>query len=369
MRYTARLMTLYDRYLTRRYLSTIAKILIAFVLLFIVVDFIVQRSEQLAKYDVPTDITVRYYIAFIPTVIFQYHTLGLAVLVAALMTLGKASQDQEITAALAGGVSLMRLARFPIIATLLLALGAFFVEDTLGVQANQTARQIEREYFTRYSSSDNDVVSWPNLEDGWICYILQFNHRALTGQDVFLQNTTGGTIRDIRANRIFWDPDQAQWILEDGTEGVYALASTGSRKLRRITQEAAPFKETPETLFALRESPDTKSAATLASDLRRAEASGTPTGSQWIDYHIKYARPAICFIMIGLGLPFAMRIQRGGILAGLGISIIIGLCYILTYYFSVAIGRIQLIPPLYAAWFANALFACIALILLRRTPT
>ncbi len=362
-------MTLYDRYLTRKYISAIAKILIAFVLLFVLVDYIMHRHEQLVKYDVPIGISLQYYLSFIPTIIFQYHTLSLAVLVAALMTLGKAAQDQEITAALAGGVSIMRLALFPILTTLLLAVGAFFLEDSLGVQANRTARHIESEYFSRHSTSAVDVVSWPHLANGWKCHILQFNYRALTGQDVFLQNTTDGTIHDLRAKRIYWDPDKSNWILEDGLEGIYAISSSGSRIQRRITQEVAPFSEPPEELFALRETPDSKSSAVLADDLRRAEASGTPTGTQWIDYHIKFARPVICFIMIGLALPFALRIQRGGVLAGLGMSIIIGLCYILTWYFCVGVGRIHLIPPVASAWLANVTFALIALILLRRTPT
>jgi len=94
-----------------------------------------------------------------------------------------------------------------------------------------------------------------------------------------------------------------------------------------------------------------------------------PVQAQWVDYHAKFAQPALLFIMSLLAVPFAMRVRRGGIAVSFGLSIAIGLAYIFLFFVATGLGHIQQLPPAAAAWLPNALFLGAGLYLFRKTPT
>ncbi len=361
-------MTLLDRYYTWRLVSAIFRILISVVLLYIAIDLLTRRGQDFRNYGVPYSIAILYYLTFIPTILFEYQAAALAVLVAGLMVLGKSAQDNEITAVLAGGVSLYRILRAPVLVSLLVAITSFAVQETLGVSATATARKLEDEYFSRMVHQKNQMpVSWANLNNTWTCHVLKFNRTALTGQYVYMHAIDGDMVQEIRANRIFWDETQGAWYLEDGRWARFG--EEWELQVDRITQIQAPFNETPDQLFALEKPPDTKSAQSLAEDLNHAAGLGIPVDRYWVDYHAKFARPALSFVMIFLAIPFAMRVRRGGVAVGFGLSIVIGLAYVLLFLIGMGLGYMETIPPLVAAWLANALFFFLGLVLLYRTPT
>ncbi len=362
-------MTILDRYLARRFIGVMIRFMLAMLLLFIIIDFLTARQYDISRYDVPPRIVFLYYLAYTPTLLFQFQTTALAVLVAGLMVLGRAAQDQEITAALAGGISLRRIARAPIFLALVIAVGAFFFEDTLGVQAAQTTNRIEQEYFTQFVRREMKGVSWAHLSGGWTCHILKFNRKALTGQDVYIHAIGRDRVEEIRAQRIFWDDARRQWLIEDGRRFTFDPTQEWEQSVERITQISAPFTEAPEELFSLEERTGRKSAQALATDLRRAERLGMQVNPYWVDYHAKFSRPALAFIMIWLAISFAMRLRRGGIAIGFGVSAAVTLAYLLLFYVGIGLGYLDKIPPLAAAWMANAVFAVVAWFLFHRTPT
>lgn len=362
------MMTLLDRYLAKGFLLTLLKVLVSLVLLVIVIDFLTRQQDKIGRYDFPWYVLIQYYLTFIPTILFTYQTAALAVLVSGLIVLGGAAQNNEITAMLAGGVSLWRMVRLPVLIALLAAIAAFAVEETLGVRATAMADRIEREYFRRFAADGSTGVSWARLSGGWTCHVLKFNRAALTGQDVFLHRTEGDLWEHIEAKRIYWDPDEDAWFLEDGMHLSFDGAKIEETR-QRITQVRAPFTQTPEALFALEDPAQGKTAFTLAADLRRAERLGIPTRRHWVDFHAKFARPALCFIMILLAIPFAIRLRRGGVAIGFGLSLAVGVAYIALFYVCMGLGVIGKLPPAVAAWLPNFVFLLAGLYLCRRTPT
>lgn len=362
-------MTILDRYLSRRLIAMVLRIIMSLVMLFVIIDLLTARQDSIARFDVPAGMVVLYYLTFVPTILFEYQAVALAVLIAGLMVLGKAAQDQEVTAALAGGISLRRIVLGPVMVALGLAVASFFAEDTLGVRAAALAERIEEQYFSKFSGENRTGISWTNLGGGWTCHILKFNRVALTGEDVFIHRFDTDEIQEIRARRIFWDKARSCWFLEQGRWCSFNPRQEWEQKVLRITQIAAPFQESPEELFALEQPANAKSARTLAHDLHHAETLGMPVNSYWVDYYAKFARPALCFIMIWLAIPFAIRLRRGGIAIGFGVSIAIALAYLLLFYVSMGLGYLDKIPPLLAAWLANGCFLALGLALFRKTPT
>jgi len=362
-------MTLLDRHFGARVLSALLKTILALVMLFILIDLITTRINQIVGNDVPWSVVAAYYTVAIPELLSKYQIGALSMLVSALLVFGDAAQNGEVTAALAGGISLGRLARAPILVAMGLAVVMFLVQDTIGVAANRQMEDFNTRYFSLKAQTERSGISWTGLNDKWTCHITKFNRIALTGEDVFIHSRGQGPLEQIDARRIFWDPATRQWMIEDGLWSVMAPESEWSSTENRITQQPAPFAEPPEELFAFDEPPDTKTAAKLWADIRRGERYRMSVNAPWTDFYAKFSQPALCFIMIWLAIPFAMRVRRGGLAVGFGVSVAIGLAYLIVFQVSMGLGHVDRLPPFVAAWFADAVFLALGAALFRRTAS
>lgn len=363
-------MTLLDRYFGKRMTVAMLRVMVSMVLLATMIDLLTHTRESIAKYQTPPWAVGLYYLCMAPSILFDYNAAAMSVLVAGLMVLGKAYQDREITAALAGGVGLRRLTRVPLLLGLALSLLAFGLQETAGVQGARTMQTLREQYFSRYSGGGREGVSWANLSGGWTCHVLKFNRLANTGEDVFLCRIEGQKeIQEIRARRIFWDEAQARWLIEDGIWCHLYPQKDWEQSVLRVTQIQAPFLERPEDLFALDRPAVAKTSGELGRDLRRAEALGMPVQSYWVDYYAKFSQPALCFIMMLLAIPFSVRLNQGGRAAGLGMGIGIAVAYLLLFYAGIGLGHLGTLPPIVAAWLADVVFLGVGLVLYTKAPS
>jgi lipopolysaccharide export system permease protein len=73
--------------------------------------------------------------------------------------------------------------------------------------------------------------------------------------------------------------------------------------------------------------------------------------------HAKLSAPFAAFVMVVLGIPFALRNSRsGGIALGIGASVGIGFAYFVVNAVLLSYGRSGVLPPVVAAWGANLIF-------------
>lgn len=166
-------MTLLDRYLLRRFVGNVLRTAFSLVALYCVIDLLGERRDDVLQYDVPWLVVLRYYAATAPMLLYQ--VAPLAVLVSGLMVLGDAAQKNEVTAVLAGGVSLRRLIVAPVSAAALIAVAMFFLHEGVGAESYREAERINNSYFRLSADDQRSGVSWANLEGGWTCHILKFN--------------------------------------------------------------------------------------------------------------------------------------------------------------------------------------------------
>lgn len=362
-------MTLYDRYLSRQILRVLGQTTLALLGLFVLVDLLSVRLERIDRFETPLAQAALYYLYMIPGMLFEYHLLAISILVAGLMVLGRAAQNNEVTTMLAAGVSLRRLAVAPLALGLVLAMGALAFHETIGVRMTARQRQIDMQYMRRADAVALTTVSWPHLPGGWTCHVLVFNPVALTGEDVFIHRNEPGMLEEIRARRIYWSPEERQWMLEDGRRFSTNTNEDWRQQVQRITSAPAPFDTPPEQLFALEEPSATRSIWALHAAMEQAAAYGIPTQRAWLDFHRKLAQPVLCAVMMLLAIPFAVRLRRGGMAAGFGLSIGIALAYMLVFYGGAGLAYINIVPPAIGAWMANAVFGVAGVVLLARTPS
>lgn len=343
--------------------------MIVLITVFIAVDILAHRRPEIVKHDVPWSIVFQYYLYLIPTVLQEYQVAPMALLISTLLVLGASAQRNEFIAMLAGGIGLARIARVPVAIALTLSLLMLLVGETIGPIASRRADEIVEHYFARNPEGARAGITWAHLPGDWTCHVMKFNRVALTGETVIMLAIHHDTIEQIRADRIFWDETTADWKIEDGTWSVFYPDRGMEVNTRRISQVVAPIPETPAELFALGRHASTFSATELRGAIRYGQKRGTPTTRAQVEFHRKFAGAALSFVMVWLAIPFAIRVRKGGLAIGFGISIAIGIAYLVVYAAAVSMGYVGRLSPPMAAWLANVLFMTVGLILFRRSPT
>ncbi len=83
---------------------------------------------------------------------------------------------------------------------------------------------------------------------------------------------------------------------------------------------------------------------------------GIDASSYLVDLHLKLAVPFMSFVLAALIIPIAGRSQRhASVAVTIGVGIVVGFAYWLILAFGVSLGHSGAIPPLAAAWAANAI--------------
>jgi lipopolysaccharide export system permease protein len=363
------MLTILDRYLAVRLLKAIAGATVSVTALFIFIDLTTHRREDILEKAIPLNVVAEYYLLLIPSLLREYQIAALAVLVSFLVVFGRASQAREITAMLASGIGLRRFIRVPAVVAASLAVAVFLLSETLGVAAASRAASIEVDYFGDLNTVQPNGVSWANLEGGWTCHIAKFNLAAGTGTQVFMLKFQPDRLEQIDAKRIVWVPETSTWNLEDGSWSIYYPDETMAVETRTFDVERAPVKETVDALFLDEIDSSTLSLSKLHRNIEEARARHVPTQRSEVDWNSRFAQPVLAFIMMWIAVPFGIQLGRGGIAVGLATSFGIALAYLMVYAAAIGMGYIGRIQPWVAAWLANAAFAVIAAVLMKRTVT
>lgn len=361
-------MTILDRYLAARILSLFLKSVVALVFLFILVDVLTHRRGVIMRNDINWDVVAIYYMYLTPTILQEYQVAALAMLLSTVLVLGTAAQHNEVTAMIAGGIGLRRIVFAPVVIAVLMTVGIFSFRESVGTVATARAQEIEVRYFARNQVSERPGVTWARLQGNWKCHIAKFNRDALTGENVLMLRRGQDTSEQIEANRIFWDETASQWLLEDGLWLTFYPHEENAKEEVRITQRPAPIQETPEMIFAFAENPSSQRVGELAETIEMAKNRGMPTTRLEVDYHMRFARPALPFVMVLLAIPFAIRLRRGGFAMGLGMCVAAGLAYLMVLSITQGLGYSGRLHPIAAAWLANSLFLAAAGVLFTQTP-
>jgi len=98
----------------------------------------------------------------------------------------------------------------------------------------------------------------------------------------------------------------------------------------------------------------------LASYAAELRDSGRPQPQYEVALHNKIAFPFAAIVMAMVGFPFAFRLERRGALYGLGVSIALGLVFVIVYAFFTTLGEVGALPPAVAVWSPSTLFSLLA---------
>ncbi|MEQ1759899.1 MAG: LPS export ABC transporter permease LptF [Vicinamibacterales bacterium] len=301
---------------------------------------------------------------------YLYYVLPMAVLLAALVTIGLLTKNSELVVMKACGISLYRVA-LPMLVGAIIAGGALFVLDQsiLGV-SNRRAEAI-RHVMRGGTPETFDVLNrqWLTSPSGDVYHFSVFDARTqqLLGLEVFEFSGSRRISRRKFADRATFAATTGTWQVNRGWVRDFDQAGQAAGYQ---TVEQGSFTLAPVSYFATQQ-PDPKfmSYGQLRAYIDELRASGFDVSEQRVALERKLSFPFVTIIMTLIAVPFAVTTGRGGAMFGIAVGIGLAISYWTAISVFAALGSGGVVTPLLAAWAPNLIFGSGAAYLLLTVRT
>jgi lipopolysaccharide export system permease protein len=346
-------MSILDRYIAAAWLRLLALCLGSFVAVYLVLDMM-DKIPRFIRAGGSAGDMIGFYVCKLPEMVGQ--TASFSILMATLLTLGLLSRNSEITAMRSCGVSLLRISLPMLVLGLLASLLLLVNAELIVPKSYERMDYIERVAIKKQGV--NAVFKRNNIwfrSEAMIVQASLFEPRekTLKGVVVWTVDQSMNPLGRIDAESAGFG--NGGWILKNAV--LKDFNKGGGFTMRNVPSMDIAFKLKVDDLKVLDNNADNLSYRKLkeyADNLRRG-------GYQAFRYltmmHTKLSSPFSAFVMVILGIPFALRNSRsGGIALGIGASVAIGFAYFMVNAVLLSYGRSGVLPPLVAAWGANFLF-------------
>lgn len=357
-----------DRYVGRQFLTLFGVSLAILITISIIVDVFENIHRFVLWGSLASDVVV-YYMYTIPK--WTLRVAPVALLIAAFLSVGRLSRNYELVA--------IQMARVPPLRAVLpimflafgITLGLYIVQEKIAPDTNEEALRIraqELRRLPRYRST----IHRSKTQDIW--YLAGSDRMLHIG---FLESTKGEMrevslfhfspglvlVQRIDAVRGRWEG--GRWILSEAR--IHRFSKGGSElTVTEVPEMPVEVKATPEDLARVEKKVEEMSYRELKRYIRRLTRSGVDAQRYVADLLAKPARLAANLIMALLGIVFAFRVGRKGLLIHVGTCIATAFLYWLFFALTLPIARNNLLPPLLTVWFPNVVFGGVALLGLLR---
>jgi LPS export ABC transporter permease LptF/LPS export ABC transporter permease LptG len=367
-----------DLYLLRNFWSYFLLVMVGFIFLYEIFAFF-ELLDNIAKNHTPFLVVLNYFRFLVPFLF--YHLAPFAVLVAAMVTLGVMSKNNEVVAIKASGVSLYRLA-WPIVGTgALLAAGLLLLSNTYLPYFNQRQdallNQIRGRPAQTYLRPNRSWIQGastgtPNRKFyNYEIFDPESKPVLFGGLNVFeVDPVTFQLRRRIHATRAEWSPELSVWVLKDGWVRDFDAGNESTSHYSQFQVYSAAELDEPPSHFnrEVRQS-DEMSWRELQNYIGELKQSGFDVGRLSVQWHEKLAFPMIAPIIAFLSIPFAFYVGTRGAVGGLALGIGIGIVYWATSALFEALGGVGQMPPLLAGWAPDAIFIFLGTYFFLKMPT
>ena len=364
---------LLDAYVVREFFGMFLMVLASFVSLMLVFTFFELVGDIIRNHIALTTVG-DYLLNLAPSMI--YAITPLAVLIAVLVTFGVLNRNSEIVAMKATGISLYRLVVPVVSISAILAIALFMFDDYYLPAANR------RQESLRSTIKGRPPQTFLHPEEKWMfgqsgqgepahIFYYQFFDRdddAFANLSVFEFNpSTFALSRRIYASRVIWDEKTESWRFLNGW--VRNIDGNNSEYIEFKNTSFSEIREDPGYFKKENLQSQEMNFQQLGAYIRDLRQSGFDTMRLRVALWHKLAYPLIAVIMAVMAIPFALSMGRRGSLTGIAVAISVALAYWVVDGLFGAMGNVNYLPAVLAAWSPDVLFGLTGGYLLLRTPT
>lgn len=344
-------LTIVQRYIGAQFIGLLVPMTVGFLLLYLLIDLF-DRLHILIEHHATVDEAARYFLFKIPLMLTRITPPAVAT--SALLTYALLGRRNEIVALRAGGVSLVQTAAPVLVLGGAISVAAFVWNETVVPYASrqfQYVNNIEiRERALRSVLSDRAI--WYRGADGF--YHIDYVDRER--QTVF--DLTIYHLDDAYHLRSVVQVPRAQWV--DGhwqTAGAveYRLGGEDTPEPRPV--DGLQIAETIDDFLEVQRDPDELSFTALGERIDGLTKRGIDASHYLVDLYLKTAVPFANAVLAFVAVPIAGRLRRHPSVAAIvGLGTAVGFGYWVLLGLSTSLGQTGALPPIPAAWAANALY-------------
>ena len=354
-----------DRYIIRKFLSTFFFTAMLFSIIAITINF----SEHIEKFvDKPVtkkEIFLDYYLNFIPYI--NGLLWPIFALIAVIFFTSRMARNTEVVAMLNAGMSYRRFLRPYLIASGLLALVYLLGNHIFFPRGNKTMMTFENKYVFpnnyRVKSSNIHLFIGPDTK----VFIANYHTHDSTGTGFRLERYADLRLMYLLQAKSFeYLPGQKKWRLKDYTirEWVDDKEKYYSGGTQDLDTTLALY---PSDFVYYTNDKEMMTSAELNKFINYEKERGL--GASRImrsEYHRRWAEPVTIIILTVIGASIASRKLRGGMGLNLALGVWIGAMFIFLSKFALTFSTNLHLNPMLSMWIPNILFGLMSLLLLRR---
>lgn|GEM_PF-91537 len=371
-----------DRYILRQFVTTFVFAILAFVVIYVVVDLMEHLGNFLDR-KVPGDQIVLYYLTSLPDILTIIVPIG--ALLSSLFTISRLDTSNELTAMRAGGWSMRRIATPILAAALAISGGMVYFTGWTAPMASKSRYMIDKKYMggslpgnssggqrniaLRLSSRVNLLIDYfdPGTGTANLVAIEKFDFAApvdlgrMSRPDPARAEFTRDTVRALRiveridAKRMTYDSARRTWVLHDGVarnSTAFPLVNDSAF----TQQDAPPIPLTPDEMNLAGRNTRELTNDELWERIEQERMSGRDVRRLSVDYYAKYSFPFAAFIVALFGVSFSSGQRKSGVAMQVAATAIISAVYLILSEATKAISAGSDVHPAAVAWLANVVF-------------
>jgi LPS export ABC transporter permease LptG len=358
-----------DDYVLRDFLVNFALVVCALVVLLLIATAF-ELLGEIIRNQVSAWVVADYLVSVTPY--FLYNTTQYGVLLSVLITLGLMHRSNEITALKATGISIYRIIVPVLVAAVMVAAGLFLSDQFYLPYTNKRQDALLNQIKGRPPQTYlNPSRKWIFGQHSTIYYYQYFDsdRNQFVDLSVFqFHPVTFELVNRIYSNRAHWDEGLRKWVATAGWQRSFessAIRDYHSFDVATFTTLSEPpdyfKKEVRQSLEMNYEQ--------LRRYIHDLQQSGFEVVKLRVQLQKKIAFPVITFVMGVLAIPFALSTGKRGPIAGVAIAIGFAVFYIVVSGLFEAMGNINQLPPVLAAWAPDVIFALAGGYLILKVPT
>jgi lipopolysaccharide export system permease protein len=353
---------IHDRYLLRSFLRVFGFAVMAFVIIYVTVN-VFEEIDNFIDHDAKLIHIAKYYLYSLPFVLT--YVVPVSLLLGTVFSMGVLARRNEITALLASGVSLTRVARPIFVTSLAIALFSIYFNDHVVSRANRRKDDV------MHYDIEGRVRAHPDLktdfrflgEHGFVYLASTYDAATRTLYDVVVQQFEHDTVvRRIDAKTASWRGNH--WLFAGGY--IRTFKSNGEHVAAFDTLSVKEMTETPSDFAEEEVDEDNMNLLELHRFINKVHRSGGSVEKYMVDLYFKFSFPFAGSIFVLIGVALASGKRKPSIATGFGLTLVVSFMYYTVLRVGQTLGHNGVLPPFFAAQAGNILFLIIGLVMLRR---
>jgi lipopolysaccharide export system permease protein len=280
--------------------------------------------------------------------------LPAVVLFATLLALSRLAKDSELTVMRMAGLRIGRITFPIIIIAAIISIMTFWMDDAVVPWTNHQFENMVRElvFDDPLPQIQEDVFFRTQNRTFYVRKIYRGSEKV-EGVMIYELQPQGYprilTAKEGLIKKGIWVLDKCV-LREIDTDGYTRLESTVPRMVMRVDQNI-------NGLFGEQKTTEEMTLKELRQNIELFSKAGASVTSFVVDYHLKMAMPFASLIFTLVGAPLSLKSAKGGRFFGIAASVVLTLLYYVASSVLSSLGRNGVLPPIFAAWVPNLLFA------------